>query len=93
LPREGELEAIFHVFPYLGIHHNAIVVFDLTYHCVDMGTFIKIDWKSMYGDMKEMIPSDAPVSHGKEVDLHLFVDSDHAGENFTRRLRTGFSYT
>jgi hypothetical protein len=37
-----------------------------------------------------MIPSDAPVPRGKEVDLRLFVDSDHAGDQFTRRSRTGF---
>jgi hypothetical protein len=85
LPRKGELEAIFHVFAYLGIHHNAIVVFYPTYRSGDMGTFIKIDWKSMYGDMKEMIYSDAPVSHGNEVDICLFVDSDRSVENFTRR--------
>jgi hypothetical protein len=54
-----------------------------------MGTLIKTDWKSMYGDVKEMIPSDAPVPRGKEVDLRLFVDSDHAGEQFTRRSRNG----
>jgi hypothetical protein len=65
-------------------------VFDTTYSAVDMGTFIKTDWKSMYGDVNEMIPSDAPVSGGKEVDLRLFVDSYHAGEQFTRRSRTGF---
>jgi hypothetical protein len=34
---------------------------------VDMGTFIKTDWKSMYGDVKEMIPSDDPFPRGKEV--------------------------
>jgi hypothetical protein len=90
LPHEGHLEAIFHVFAYLGPHHNAIVLFDPAYPSADMGTFINTDWKSMYGDMKEMIPSDAPVPRGKEVDLHLFVDSDHAGEQFTRRSRTGF---
>jgi hypothetical protein len=55
-----------------------------------MGTFIKTDWKSMYGDVKEMILYDAPVPHGKEVDLLLFVESDQAGEQFTRRSRTGF---
>jgi hypothetical protein len=27
-----------------------------------------------------MIPSDAPVSRGKEVDMRLFVDSDYSGE-------------
>jgi hypothetical protein len=90
LPREGHLGAVFHVFAYLGLHHNARVVFDPTHPAVDMGTFINNDWKSMYGDVKEMIPSDAPVTHGKEVDLRLFVDSDHAGEQFTRRSRTGF---
>jgi hypothetical protein len=55
-----------------------------------MGTFIKTDWKSMYGDVKETIPSDAHVPRGKEVDLRLFVDSDHAGEQFTSRSRNGF---
>jgi hypothetical protein len=90
LPHEGHLEAIFHVFAYLGLHHNARVVFDTTYPAVDMGTFIKTDWKSMYGDVKEIIPSDAPVPGGNEVDLSLFVDSGHAGEQFTRLSRTGF---
>jgi hypothetical protein len=49
LPREGHLEAVFHVFAYLGLHHNAIVVFDPTYPSADMGTFIKTYWKYMYG--------------------------------------------
>jgi hypothetical protein len=43
LSREGHLEAVFHVFAYLGLHHNARVVFDPTYPSVDMGTFIKTD--------------------------------------------------
>jgi hypothetical protein len=30
------------------------------------------------------------IPRGKEVDLPLFVNSDHAGEQFTRRSRTGF---
>jgi hypothetical protein len=89
LPLEGHLEAVFHVFAYLGLHHNARVVFDPTHPAVDMGTFIKTDWKSMYGDVKEMTPSDAPIPRGKEVELRLFVDSDHAGEIFTRRSSTG----
>jgi hypothetical protein len=37
-----------------------------------------------------MITPDAPVTRGKEVDLRLFVDSDHAGEQFTRRSKTGY---
>jgi hypothetical protein len=65
-------------------------VFYPTYPSVDMGTFIKTDWKSMYGYVKEMTPSDALIPRGKEFDLRLFVDSDHAGEQFTRLSRTGF---
>jgi hypothetical protein len=90
LPLEGHLEAVFHVSVYLGLHHNTRVVFYPTYPAVDMGAFIKTVWKSIYGDVKEMIPSDAPIPHGKEVDLRLVVDSDHAGEQFTRCSRTGF---
>jgi hypothetical protein len=89
LPYEGHLEAFFHVFAYLGINNNARVVCDPIYYSIAMGTFIKTDWKSMYGDVKEMIPPGDPVYRGNEIDLR-FVDSDHAGEQFTRRSRTGF---
>jgi hypothetical protein len=89
LLREGHLEDVFHMFAYLGLHHNTRVVFDPTYPSVGVGTFIKTDWKSMHGDVKEMIPSNAHVSCGKYVDLRLFVDSNHAGEQFRRRSRTG----
>jgi hypothetical protein len=54
-----------------------------------MSAFIKTDWKPMYGDIKEAIPPNAPVTRGKAIYLRLFVDSDHAGEHFTRRSRTG----
>jgi hypothetical protein len=89
LPHEGHLDAMFHVFDYLALHNNSRVVFEPTYPSVDMGAFIKTGWKSMYGNIKEMIPPDYPVPRVKEVDLRLFVDSDHAGEQFTRRSRTG----
>jgi hypothetical protein len=90
LPREGHLDAVFHVFAYLALHHNSRVVFDPTYPSVDMGAFIKADWKSMYGYVKEIIPPDTRAPRGKTVDLSLFVDSGHAGEKFTRRSRTGY---
>jgi hypothetical protein len=51
------------------------------YPSVDMGAFmIKNDWICMYDDVKETIPPDSSVPHGKEVDLCVFVDSDHAGD-------------
>jgi hypothetical protein len=44
----------------------------------------------MYREVKELLPSDSPTPRGKEVDLLLFVDSEHDGEQFTRLSRTGF---
>ena len=49
--------------------------------------------EELYGDCKEAIPSNAPLPRGKEVDLRLFVDSDHAGDLRTRHSRTGFSFS
>jgi hypothetical protein len=90
MPREGHLDNVYHLFAYLSLHHNARVVFDPTYPDVDMRAFIKTYWKPMYGDVKEAIPPNAPATRGKEIYIRLFVDSDHAGEHFTRRSRTGF---
>jgi hypothetical protein len=90
MPREGHLDAVYHLFAYLSLHHNARVVFDPTYTDVDMRAFIKTYWKPMYGDVKEAIPPNAPVTREKAIDFRLFVDSDHAGEHFTRSSRTGF---
>ena len=48
------------------------------------------DWRPFYGDVKEAMPPNAPKPLGKEVELRMFVDSDHAGDKATRRSRTGF---
>jgi hypothetical protein len=45
LPHEGHLDAVFHVFDFLALHHNARVVFDPTYPAVDMSAFINTDCK------------------------------------------------
>jgi hypothetical protein len=50
LPCKGHLEAFFNVCAYLALYHKIRVMFDPTYPSVDMGTFIKTDWKSMFGD-------------------------------------------
>jgi hypothetical protein len=90
LPREGHLDTVFHLFAHLANKHNVRVVFDPTYPAIIEDTFVKVDWKSMSGDVNEALPPDAPAPLGKEVDLLLYVDSDQAGEKFTRRSRTGF---
>jgi hypothetical protein len=90
MPREGHLEATFHLFNYLDKKHNARIVFDPSYPTVDMSVFKECDWKAFYGDVREAIPPNAPPPRGKDVDLRMFVDSDHAGDKRVRRSRTGF---
>jgi hypothetical protein len=57
--------------------------------------FIKIsdevdaDWTSFYPDAKEHIPTNMPDPRGKPVQMICFVDADHAGDQVTRRSRTG----
>jgi hypothetical protein len=90
MPREGHLEAVFRTFAYLKVKHNSRMVFDPTYPDIKEDDFKKCDWKNFYGDVKEAIPSGMPEPRGKEVDIRLYVDSDHAGEQRTRRSRTGY---
>ena len=90
LPREGHLEAVFHIYAYLKCKHNSRMVFDPTYPTIDMTKFMAHDWKEFYGDVQEPVPLNSPAPRGKEVDLRMFVDSDHAGDQRTRRSRTGF---
>ena len=51
---------------------------------------MKCNWKDFYGDAKEAIPPNVPEPLGMEVDLRMYVDSDHAGDHKTRRSRTGY---
>ena len=43
-----------------------------------------------YCDVTEAIPTDMPKPLGKEVNIRMMVDSDHAGDKRTRRFRTSF---
>jgi hypothetical protein len=91
LPREGHLdEAIFHLFSYVKKRHNARAVSDPSYPLIDMMSFKECNCKAFYGDAEKAIPPQALPPCGKDVDLQMFVDSDHAGDQKIRRSRTGF---
>ena len=55
---------------------------DQTYPEIDMTTFSTRDeWKEFYRDADEAIPLTPTKPTGKEVDLHMMVDSDHTGDS------------
>ena len=88
LAREGHIEEVFHIFGYLKGYHNSWMIFDPTYPTPDMSMFQENDRCEFYGDVKEAITPISPDPRGKEVDLRMFVYSDHAGDKLTRRFRT-----
>jgi hypothetical protein len=91
MPRIGHLYAVFRVFAYLKAKHNARLIFDPTYPSINHHKFKEnLDWTPFYGNVREAIPPNAPKPQGKPVVLRCFVDSDHAGNLVTRRLRTGY---
>ena len=54
MPREFHLEHLFHMFAYLRIKHNILVVFDPTDPDIDNFQFIHEDWSAIsYGEFKE----------------------------------------
>ena len=90
-PREGHFECALHMMGHLKWKHKSQLFFDLTYPDIDFDTFDDgADWKTFYGDVIKAIPPNAPDPRGKAVYLHMWVDSDHAGDKMTRRSRTGY---
>ena len=86
-PREGHLEAVYHIFAYLKRHDRSRIVFDAAYP--NNKEEHLPDWTDFYKDVKEQIPRDAPEPLGKPVEMTAYIDSDHAGDKITRRSRTG----
>jgi hypothetical protein len=89
-PCKGHLETALHIMSYLSQKHNTRLIFDLTYPKIDMGQFLQYNWTEFYGNVEEAIPVDMPEPLGKDVDVHMMCDSDHAGDKMTRHSRTGF---
>jgi hypothetical protein len=89
--RRGHMEAALHVMSYLKGRHNSRLALDPSYPTIDESKFnSNADWTAFYGDVTEAVPPNAPEPRGKEVDIRLLVDSDHAGDKSTRRSRTGY---
>ena len=90
MPRQVHLEATLYIRGYQKLRHNTRLMFDPLYLDIDHSNFQDCDWTDFYEGAVEAIPSHAPPPREKEVDLCMFIDSNHAGNRGTRRSRTGF---
>ena len=61
-PREGHLEALYHVFVYLKKHPDmGHLAYDPKMPEIDETVFVSnADWKEFYGDVEEEMPRQAP---------------------------------
>jgi hypothetical protein len=91
LPRQGHLEAVYHIFAYLKKHDNgARIVFDpKTPQINECVCKSNADWRDFYGDVIEELPPNMPKPRGQPVVVSCFVDANHAGNVITRRSHTG----
>jgi hypothetical protein len=89
-PCEGHLKTALHMMSYLSHKHNAQLIFDPTYPKIDMEQFPQFNRTGFYSDVEEAIPVDMPEPLGKNVDVRMMCDSDHAGDKWTRHSCTGF---
>jgi hypothetical protein len=104
LPRQGHLEAAYHIFAYLKKHENgARIVFDPKEAEIDIQEFnADADWTDSYGHVVEEMPPHMPEpkkvnlyvympepKKGKPVCISCFVDANHAGNVITRQSHTG----
>jgi hypothetical protein len=55
-----------------------------------MDSFPLFDWTKLYGNIEEAVSVDMPEPLGREINVHMMCDSDHAGGKRTRRSCTGF---
>ena len=60
LTHEGHLDKLFHIFAYLKWKHRYRMVFDPTYPSIENDDFLRHDWEKHYGEVKEVIPKNAP---------------------------------
>ena len=84
-PQEGHVNALLQMLGFLRINHNSRMAYDPSYPTIDLDAFNPNDWKQFYGDVADAIPSNVPEPRGKDVDLRMYIDSDHAGEKRTCR--------
>jgi hypothetical protein len=91
-PREGHLEATYHISAYLKRHKKSSIVFDPIAPNLDESAFHKAPttaWREIYGDVVEELPPNMPKPNSAGVEITCFVDANHAGNVVTQRSHTG----
>ena len=87
---EGQLKAVLKSFSYIWGKHNYGLALDTKYLEINNVSFKDHNWVDFYGNVNEEIPPNTPDPRGKDNDLIMYVDRNHARDKSTRRSRIGF---
>jgi hypothetical protein len=93
-PRQGHLERCLKIFGYLKKRCNRRIMVDSSSPVLSGETeVLDVDYAEIfaeqYPDAKEDVEAGLPDALVKEMDITVFVDSDHAHDKVTRRSITG----
>ena len=89
-PREGHLKALMRIFGYLDTYPTGRILIDTKLHDRTQYTPARCEaWDELYPDATEDLPENMPEPKGKEIQITVFVDADHARDKVTRRSVTG----
>ena len=84
------MKAAISVLGFLKAFPKGILLLDNTYpNHLSYKTGTEQDWIEFYPDAEEEIPHDVLTPNGKAARLTVFVDTDHAHDQVTRRSITG----
>ena len=75
---KGHLDTAVHAMAHIGQRYKSWLVSTSSYTEIDHNVFKKCNWSQFYRDTNEAIHIFAPKPWGKEVDILMFVDGDHA---------------
>ena len=90
LPRAGHLDAAVHVMDHVHQRYNSRLVFDIAYPDKNNSVVKKCDWSKFYRDAQVAIQVDMQNKQCKEVDICMFINSDHVREKVSHRSRSDF---
>ena len=89
-PREGHMERVKRIVGYLAKMKHATIRFRVGKQ--DMSAFEQVEFgweQSVYGNVKELIPEDAPEPKGRLIVMLTFVDANLMHDVVTGRSVTG----
>ena len=90
LPRQGHLDRAKRIIGYLAKMKHAVVRFRVAEPDYSDLPYYEYDWeKSIYGDVKEDVPTDAPEPLGKYVLLMHYLDANLYHDMLTGRWVSG----